>query len=90
MLDIRCNCQYLDFCSLVQAIEATGLLHQIHSLKFISCLIILHRIMGITKSLSDQLQSREIDLALAANLVNSTSDTLKTPRTDDEWEQMYK
>jgi hypothetical protein len=74
----------------VKAIEATGLLHQIHSLKFISCLIILHRIMGITKSLSDQLQSREIDLALAANLVNSTSDTLKTLRGDDEWDQMYK
>ena len=46
--------------------------------------------MGITKSLSDQLQSREIDLALAADLVISTSDTLKTLRSDDTWDQTYK
>ena len=73
-----------------KAIEATGLLHQIHSFKFISCLIIFLRIMEITKSLSDQLQKREIDLALAADLVNSTSDTLKTLRSDDTWSQTYK
>ena len=62
---------------IAKAIEATGLLHQIHSFKF----IFLH-IMGTTKSLSDQLQSREIDLALAADFVISTSDTLKTLRSD--------
>ena len=73
-----------------KAIEATGLLHQIHSFKFISCLVIFLRIMGITKSLSDQLQSREIDLASAAHLVISTSDTLKTLRNDDTWDQTYK
>ena len=73
-----------------RAIEATGLLHQIHSFKFISCLVIFLHIMGITKSLSDQLQSKEIDLALAADLVISTSDTLKTLRSDDTWDHIYK
>ena len=68
-----------------KAIEVTGLLHQIHSFKFISCPVIFLRIMGITKSLSHQLKSREIDLALAADLVISTSDSLKTLRNNDAW-----
>ena len=73
-----------------KAIEATGLLHQIGCFKFVSCLIIFWRIMGLTKSLSDQLQSEEIDFALAADLVASTSDTLKTFRRDDTWDHTYK
>ena len=40
--------------------------------------------------MSDQLQSREIDLALAANLAISASDTLKILRSDDTWDQTYK
>ncbi len=37
--------------------KAVGLLHQVHSFKFLACLIIFQRVMSITKSLSDQLQS---------------------------------
>ena len=71
-------------------IEATGLLHLIQSFKFISCLIIFLRIMGFTKSLSDALQNEEIDFAFAADLVNSTSDTLKALRSNDTWDNIYK
>ena len=60
-----------------EAIEATGLLHQVQCFKFISCLIIFLHIMGFTKLLSDALQNEKIDFAFAADLVNSTSDTLK-------------
>ena len=70
---------------ILAALEAIGLLHQIHSFKFVSCLV--HCIMGITKSLSDQLQSREIDLTFAADLVISTSDTLKG--NNDTWDHTF-
>ena len=73
-----------------KAIEATGLLHQVQCFKFISCLIIFLRIMGFTKSLSDALQNEKIDFAFAADLVNSTSDTLKELRTNDTWDHIYK
>ena len=73
-----------------KAIEATGLLNQIGCFKFVSCLIMFWRIMGLTKSLSDQLQSEEIDFSLAADLVTSTSDTLSTFRRDDTWDHTYK
>jgi hypothetical protein len=49
-----------------KAIEAIGLLHQIASFQFLAPLIIFQRVMSITKSLSDQLQSKTADLAFAA------------------------
>ena len=73
-----------------KAIEAVGLYHHIHSFQFISCLVIFTRIMSFTKSLSDHLQSRDLDLVSAADLVISTMDTLKELRTDEKWEQVYK
>ncbi len=45
---------------------------------------------GIRKSLSDQLQSPEIDLTFAADLVLSTSDTLRVLRNDNTWNQTFK
>ena len=73
-----------------KAIEATGLLHQIYCFKFISCLVIIFwRIIGFTKSLSDQLQREELDFAMAADLIKSTSDTLRTLRSEDTWDQTY-
>ena len=45
--------------------------------------------MGFTKSLSDQLQREELDFAMAADLIKSTSDTLRTLRSEDTWDQTY-
>ena len=42
------------------------------------------------KSLSDQLQNKEIDMVLAAQLVVSTSETLRSIRSDDTWKQTFK
>ena len=72
-----------------KAVEAAGLYHHVHSFSFISCLIILHKIMGITKSLSDQLQSKKIDLAAASDLIISTIDTLKKFRSDEAWDHTF-
>ena len=73
-----------------KAIEAVGLYHHIHSFQFISCLVIFTRVMSFTKSLSDHLQSRDLDLVSAADLVTSTMQILKELRTDEKWEHTFK
>ena len=60
-----------------RAIEATGIWTQVQTLKFLISLITFWRIFSCTKSLSDQLQSRQLDLAKAADLVLATKSTLK-------------
>ena len=72
-----------------KAIEAVGLLHQVNSFKFLSCLVIFHRLLGLTKSLSDQLQSRDIDLCSASELIESTIGTLKSFRNEDTWKNTF-
>lgn len=73
-----------------KAVEAVGLFHLVNSFKFLSCLIIFLRIMRLTKSLSDQLQSSQLDYISAAQLIASTTETLKEIRTDKCWDQTYK
>ena len=58
-----------------KAIEAVGLHHHIHCFKFVACLVTFTRIMSLTKSLSDQLQSKSLDLASASHLITATIDT---------------
>ena len=45
-----------------KAVEAVGLHNRVHNFKFLSQLIIFTRVMGLTKLLSDQLQSTNLDL----------------------------
>ena len=73
-----------------KAVESIGLLNQIRTFKFLASLIILQRVMSIMKLLSDQLQSKTVDLAHAVRLVLSTTATLKDFRTDDVWNHTYK
>ena len=46
--------------------------------------------MSITKLLSDQLQSENLDLASAGELVLSTINTLMELRSDERWEQTFR
>ena len=55
-----------------KAVEAIGLLHQVFSFKFLASLIIFDRIFSISKSLSHQLRSKNLDFASATSLVLST------------------
>ena len=73
-----------------RAIEATGIWTQVKTFKFLLSLVTFWRILSCTKSLSDQLQSREMDLAKAADLVLATVSTLKEFRSDNQWNQIYK
>lgn len=46
--------------------------------------------MGLTKLLFDQLQSKNLDLASATDLVVSTMDQLKEMRSNDMWDHTFK
>ena len=50
----------------------------------------LQKTLSITKSLSDHLQAEQVDMSLAADLVNSTSETLTELRSDTVWDPTYK
>lgn len=73
-----------------KATEAKGILLQVRSFKFLLLLVIFSRILSCTKSLSDQLQSRSIDMAKAADLVSATVAILKEFRADSKWEHLFK
>jgi len=72
-----------------KAVEANGLLLQVKDFKFLISLIIFDRVLTCTKSLSDILQSTQIDLRKAANLVAAAESTLQDFHTDDEWEKVF-
>lgn len=69
-----------------EATQATGLLLQVKSFKFLLCLVIFDKVLSITKGLSDVLQSTSLDLAKAADLVSGTIETLEDLWTDNYWD----
>ena len=72
-----------------KAIEATGLLHKFKNFKFLLCLIVSDKIFSHTRCLSEQLQSINMDLAKAAELVVATMDSLQDLGSDDKWDHLY-
>ena len=72
-----------------KAAEARVQLLQVKSFRFILCLIIFDRVLSWTKSLSDALQSTELDLAKAAYLVSTTIEIPEEFPMDSEWEKVY-
>ena len=72
-----------------KAAEARGLLLQVKSFRFILCLVIFDRVLSCTKSLSDALQSTQLDLAKAADLLSTTIEIVEEFRMDSEWEKVY-
>ncbi len=71
-----------------KAIEAKGLYCQVATFAFIILLVMFDRILSCTKCLSDHLQSIQVDLATAADLVFATKSTLEEYRTDRFWEKI--
>lgn len=67
--------------------EAIGLVTQLQNFQFIVLLWVFSDILGVTKSLSDTLQSKDIDLATAIDLVESVEKTLTERRTRDYFHQ---
>ena len=73
----------------MKATEATGILSQVQSFKFLIALVLFWQISFCTKSLSDQLQSTSINMPKAVDLVNATLDKLQLFRSDLEWQKHY-
>ena len=73
----------------MKVVEAKGLYYPIASFSFIVSLVTFDRILSCTKCLSDQLQSTQVDLAQAADLVLTTKSALEEYRTDSFWEKIY-
>ena len=67
--------------------EAIGLLKQLQNFSFILLLWVFNDILGITKLLSDTLQSKELDLARAIDLVDSVEKTLTERRSQEYFRQ---
>ena len=71
-------------------LKPTGIWTQVQTFKFLVALITFQRILSYTKSLSDQLQSKEMYFAKAADLVLATVECLKEFRSDTQWTTVFK
>jgi hypothetical protein len=65
-----------------EAAEARGLLLQIRSFNVIMCLTLLHDLLPITQTLSNQLQSASLDFATSRRLTVGCIITLQQKRSD--------
>ena len=65
-----------------EAAEAVGLSVQLQEFGFLLFLQVFNCILGLTKPLSDTLQAKQLNLATAIDLVDSTCKTLKELRSE--------
>ena len=63
--------------------------HQVKSFSFLVSLVTFDKILSFTKHASDQLQSPDLDLSSAADLVAATQSSLLDYRTDEMWHKLY-
>ena len=65
-----------------RSIQAQGILCNIHCFQLLICLVVFDYLFGITKGLSDALQSPDLDLVAAVCLISSVENTLSESRSD--------
>lgn len=71
------------------AMEARGLLLQVKCFKFVLSLVVFDRLLSCSKGLSDVLQSTQLDLAKAADLVSALIETFEDFRSDKSWKKVF-
>lgn len=71
-----------------RAIEARSLNGLIDA-QFVLQIYMLENIFGLTKTLSDQLQATDLDLASAIDLVFALVNTLKEERNGETWTHLW-
>ena len=71
-----------------RSIQAQGILCTIQCFQFVVCLVIFDYLFGLTKGLSDALQSPDLDLAAAVCLISSVENTLSESRSDTSWSKL--
>ena len=69
--------------------EARGLLLQVKCFKFVLSLVVFDRLLSCSKGLSDVLQSTQLDLAKAADLVSALIETFEDFRSDKSWKKVF-
>lgn len=72
-----------------KVVQASGYLQSIEKFQFVVCLVIYDYIFGTTKTLSDALQSSELDLAYAICLISSVEDELRQSRSNTVWNKLW-
>ena len=72
-----------------KAMEARGLLLQVKCFKFVLSLVVFDRLLSCSKGLSDVLQSTQLDLAKAADLVSALIETFEDFRSDKSWKKVF-
>ena len=72
-----------------RSIQAQGILCTIQCFQFVVCLVIFDYLFGLTKGLSDALQSPDLDLAAAVCLISSVESTLSESRSDTSWSKLW-
>lgn len=74
-----------------RAVESKGLLSQIKCLQFIACSVMFKKLLLRTQGLSDVLQSKELDLAAAMDLVETAIESLtKWRKQRKSWIKVWK
>ena len=71
-----------------RSVEARGLLTQI-DLTFIGTLVVIKKILGDAKCLSDMLQAPSLDLARAVDLIHALQDTLEDCRAGSCFDELW-
>lgn len=71
------------------ASEAEGLLTRVHSFKFVFSLIVFHEFLSYTKTLSDYLQSENMDFLSAAEMTNTVRSVLQSKRDEAKFDSYY-
>lgn len=59
------------------------------SFSFVVSLTIFKKVMGISANLSDVLQKDSLDFDSAASLIEATTDTFESLRSDDAWSLLW-
>jgi hypothetical protein len=75
-----------------ELIEARGLCYQILSPDFLCCLAVFTRLLSITHGISEMLQSTQLNVANAANIIDAVKSTFFNMRGDDieVWNSIWK
>jgi hypothetical protein len=69
--------------------EAIGLKNKMHSFQFVMSMLLAEKILSTTNPLSQQLQTKDLNIVKAVELITSTQNSLTSMRSDSEYNELY-
>ena len=91
-LEIACNCLPAIITALQQFTtdpEAVGLLHVITKFTFVFTIHVLNKLLKYCKSVSDYLQTADLDLVAALKAISDLKTKVQDMRNDESFEQLW-